>query len=95
MYSQHYTIPLTVWQNACEAAVVFVKWSSVFFEDIVREHNVATEGKQGKTSGPVDFPSSYRNNLAEFYAVDAENVFHIWNLNKSVNVTPSNRRSMN
>ncbi len=91
-----YTVPLTVWSGTCETSVVKLKWSSVYFEDIVRDHTVLLESRHSEAKQPenvpqkshsgADLPSRYKNNLSEFYAIDAAGTFYVWNLYKSVNV---------
>ena len=83
LYSQNFTIPLTIWQNVAERKIVCIKWSSVYFEDIIREHTQATEGKAD--AGRKDLPSKYKNNLIEFYVIDEKGDLQVWNLAKSVN----------
>jgi len=85
IYSQNYTIPLTVWQNAADCKIVNIKWSSVYFEDIDKEQQKLNEAKGDNSMNKKDLPSRYKNNLSEFYVVDCKGNFHIWNLNKSVN----------
>jgi len=85
LYSQHYTIPLTIWQNTCEGKIVIIKWSSVYFEDITKEHMNYQEKEKGASNSAIDFHSMYKNNLSVFYVIDSQNIFYAWNLNKSVN----------
>lgn len=87
LYSQLYTIPLTVWQSTCEGSVVCIKWSSVYFEDIIKEHSTYIEKEHaGKGGSAIDFNSKNKNNLGVFYVIDSHNIFYAWNLSKSVNV---------
>jgi len=84
IYSQHYTIPLSIWQNVAEAKIVALRWSSVYFDDISKDAEIATQNtKEGEKK---DFASSYKNNLLEFYLIDELGNFQIWNLSKVVNV---------
>ena len=85
LYSQHYTIPLSIWQNIADGKIVCIKWSSVYFDDISKE----SQDTMKKVKGSIkrDFPSNYKNNLNEFYLVDEFGNFQIWNLAKLVNVS--------
>eukprot|EP00826_Nyctotherus_ovalis_P017736 TRINITY_DN1523_c0_g4_i6.p1 TRINITY_DN1523_c0_g4~~TRINITY_DN1523_c0_g4_i6.p1 ORF type:complete len:270 (+),score=80.65 TRINITY_DN1523_c0_g4_i6:472-1281(+) len=83
LYSQHYTIPLSIWQNVAEAKIVALKWSSVYFDDISKDAELATQNMKG--GDKKDFASSYKNNLLEFYLIDEQGNFQIWNLSKLVN----------
>lgn len=84
LYSQHYTIPLSIWQNVAEAKIVALKWSSVYFDNISKDAELAMQNMKG--GDKKDFASSYKNNLLEFYLIDELSNFQIWNLSKLVNV---------
>lgn len=80
---------MTLWQSACENSVIQIKWSSVYFEDIMKAQNIYSEEKKGdpnKTRQQYEIPSKYKSILSDFYAIDSQHIFYIWNLIKSVSV---------
>ena len=94
IYALHYTMPLTVFSQICESAIKEIKWSSVYFNNLQLEVDILnqkkkSDGKENKSKQMTtpQLNNNFKSNINEFYLLDLSNNLHIWNLNKSVNVS--------
>jgi ribonuclease BN (tRNA processing enzyme) len=73
LFSDTYSSPLTVWYQACSAAITQIKWCQLYFE----EDGSRKEAQTGNTE-----ESRFTARLCEFFAIDQNETFIIWNLQK-------------
>lgn len=71
IYHNSFTSPVTSWLNACNLPVVKITWSTVY-------NNGTDEGSAGKGG------SRFMNRLCEFFAIDTNEDFYIWNITKNM-----------
>lgn len=74
IFDKDYTNPLTVWYHTTDFPISQIKWCKLFFDDsdIKEEEKMvkAPTGEQGYSS----------NRICEFFAIDQNECFQIWNL---------------
>lgn len=82
LYHTDFSNPISIWYNACETAVEVIKWCTIYF----------SEGRSGLRSSPdkqkaateAETSSRFASRLCEFFVIDKDENFYIWNLNQDI-----------
>lgn len=81
LYNAEFSSPLSIWYNACETAVQVIKWCTIYFSGA--KTKAAKTDKQS-VSKDIVTDSRFSSRLCEFFVIDMNENFYIWNLNKNI-----------
>ena len=81
LYHQNYSAPLTIWYQACKYAITQIKWCLLYFQDDGTGSS-SSPSKQSKGQKEADSITNvkFATRLCEFFAIDMNEDFIIWNM---------------
>ena len=81
LYNSDFSNPLSIWYNAWETAVQVIKWWTIYFSDSKTKGSQADKNSISKN---MVTDSHFSSRLCEFFVIDMNENFYIWNLNKNI-----------
>ena len=79
IYHIDFSSPISIWYNSWETAVKTIKWWTIYFSEGRSSQNFHSENSKNDVSD-----SRFTSRLWEFFVIDINENFYIWNLNKNI-----------
>lgn len=84
LYSTEFTSPITVWWNTSQSPIREIKWCMLYFVDDSAGQALKDSPQKKKQMQERKLQTKHTSRLCEFFAIDQQENFQIWNLNKAI-----------